>query len=919
MTSIRTFSTSRLFKIRRPWTALAAVLCWAFLLVGQLWARTEADPDRQAQPLPTVQAAGTPGYQSTAHTVGRLYLPITNNGIIGSGHGRSVRDAFTGETIGACEYPKGSYRIYMTSAGLWVGALKDRDTLVSTSVDGIGRSWEFHPDVAPAGDIIYRSTLDPTSPRYEGAISEQDFISVYYDTCRNCPEMSSDPYDYSPHEPLGLQVIQRSYAWSYAYAQDIVLFDFDVRNIGDERLTDIFIGMYVDGDIYTSIPVYNSHWGGDDLCGFIEYTPATYMKSPCPEDSDLVNLAWSADDDGDMNLPQEYTHVPGATGAQIISTPRDSLKVSFNWWCTNRRAPELDFGPQGRTTYRDLGFGNMGTPWGNRNMYYFLSNGEQDYDEVTIYSHGELDPDWLPPPIGWTDTLLTEVDSRYLLSFGPFGLDPGQSLPLTVAYLAGARFHWNGYATSRLPESPEYWYHEVHFDSLLTNARWAQWIYDNPGVDSDSDGYAGEFTLCNYGDDSALVCDTLVDTAANPDTNYVECHWAYDIVDTVWRTGDGVPDFSGATPPINPSTYHFINPQGDTLRGLRVEPSVGKIRVLWNGVETENAPDRFTREYDFEGYKVYIARDNRPTSYSVATSYDRENYNIWQWDENVQEYTIKSRPYTLLELRCRFADSCNDATWYPEMYPRNHPLVIYGGPKGTDKVYYFDKQGYNRSILANYPGANSEIRRVYPDAPKPPVVDADSIAYYFPLRDDSLYFTPDGFLKYYEYEYTFDNLLPSVTYWVNVTAFDYGFREVGLAGLETSPAIEPVATFPLPSTALIEEENLKVFVYPNPYRKDGDYRKLGFEGRDQLDYPDDHVRLIHFANLPPKCTIRIFSLDGDLIKEIAHEVDRIDHRANHATWDMINRNNQLVVSGLYYWTVEDDSGETQIGKLVIIM
>jgi hypothetical protein len=27
---------------------------------------------------------------------------------------------------------------------------------------------------------------------------------------------------------------------------------------------------------------------------------------------------------------------------------------------------------------------------------------------------------------------------------------------------------------------------------------------------------------------------------------------------------------------------------------------------------------------------------------------------------------------------------------------------------------------------------------------------------------------------------------------------------------------------------------------------------------------------------------------------------------------------QQIVSGLYYWTVEDDSGRTQIGKLAVI-
>jgi hypothetical protein len=65
----------------------------------------------------------------------------------------------------------------------------------------------------------------------------------------------------------------------------------------------------------------------------------------------------------------------------------------------------------------------------------------------------------------------------------------------------------------------------------------------------------------------------------------------------------------------------------------------------------------------------------------------------------------------------------------------------------------------------------------------------------------------------------------------------------------------------------------KAYVYPNPYRGDAGYRDLGFEGRLEDDRPDYRVREIHFANLPPKCTISIYSLDGDLIRELEHDMD----------------------------------------------
>jgi hypothetical protein len=39
----------------------------------------------------------------------------------------------------------------------------------------------------------------------------------------------------------------------------------------------------------------------------------------------------------------------------------------------------------------------------------------------------------------------------------------------------------------------------------------------------------------------------------------------------------------------------------------------------------------------------------------------------------------------------------------------------------------------------------------------------------------------------------------------------------------------------------------------------------------------------------------------------------------HDSWDLITRNTQAVVSGVYYWTVEGADGRVQIGKLVIIL
>jgi hypothetical protein len=254
-------------------------------------------------------------------------------------------------------------------------------------------------------------------------------------------------------------------------------------------------------------------------------------------------VAWAADNDGGLVGPIRYTPpVVNITATRIIRTPRDSMDVSFNWWAWVGGYTTTFFGPQMRSSHRDM-LGE-GYPQGDRDYYHLLSNKEFDYDQARILDIDPLDTVWTSAPAQWARNWADGMDSRYLLSFGPFVLDPDKTLPFTLAYVGGKDFHVSAENFANLPDNPDFWYTGVDFSDLANNATWAEWIYDNPGVDTDSDGYAGEFTICNAGEDSTWRCDTLIDSSAQPDTNYVFCHWVYDIADTIWRRGDGVAGFS---------------------------------------------------------------------------------------------------------------------------------------------------------------------------------------------------------------------------------------------------------------------------------------------------------------------------------------------------------------------------------------
>ena len=108
----------------------------------------------------------------------------------------------------------------------------------------------------------------------------------------------------------------------------------------------------------------------------------------------------------------------------------------------------------------------------------------------------------------------------------------------------------------------------------------------------------------------------------------------------------------------------------------------------------------------------------------------------------------------------------------------------------------------------------------------------------------------------------------------------------------------PAFTKNLYETGDTQPDLSEVLVVPNPY--------LG-TAKWEARYED---RLM-FKNLPALCKISIFSLSGDLVDEIDH-IDGSDIEY----WDLISRNKQSVVSGLYIYVVENGK-DKHVGKFSI--
>jgi hypothetical protein len=178
----------------------------------------------------------------------------------------------------------------------------------------------------------------------------------------------------------------------------------------------------------------------------------------------------------------------------------------------------------------------------------------------------------------------------------------------------------------------------------------------------------------------------------------------------------------------------------------------------------------------------------------------------------------------------------------------------------------------------------------------------------------------------YPFRFVLDQVRDGFKYWVSVTSYDTGTNEID--PLESG--IAQNRTFTIPGVQRGEAGAGRVIVFPNPYHGDAAW--------DEALLRD---RYIWFAGLPQRCTIRIYTLAGDLVQTIpfdaltygatnvrgiydpddvwnpAREIPKLSGAM--AAWDLTTRKDQAIASGLYIFSVEDAAtGEVERGSFVIL-
>ena len=74
-------------------------------------------------------------------------------------------------------------------------------------------------------------------------------------------------------------------------------------------------------------------------------------------------------------------------------------------------------------------------------------------------------------------------------------------------------------------------------------------------------------------------------------------------------------------------------------------------------------------------------------------------------------------------------------------------------------------------------------------------------------------------------------------------------------------------------------------------------------------------RDITFYNLPPFCTIKIFTENGDLVQTLYHNDPS---RSGTFFWDMLTSSQQVINSGVYIAVFQKPDGEISYQKFIVV-
>ncbi|HEX6791539.1 MAG TPA: hypothetical protein VF247_09535, partial [Candidatus Krumholzibacteria bacterium] len=519
---------------------------------------------------------------STVHNVGELQMHVGNWGIFGSwpGVGRSYSEA------PSAQWPAGGTVEYLFVAGLWVGALKNGVPAVSTSA--------YEDEFAPPQDmrdIMYNTAEgarggnrlpSPVADDDRDGVPDEDWLNGYDDdgdgavdedfaaiskqmfSCRYTDFEPSSIQRFTTHNPLRIHVRQESYQWEEDRYDDFIGIEYHVTNVGNDVLTDLYVGFFADADAGDR---NDENIADDDGTGFIRVPARCADLGPVSMD-----IAYTYDVDGDNGKTEGYL------GVLFLGHTID---------------PNGEFAPRrvGVSTYANFA---------GRGPYVEGGDPANDFERYDLLSRATHAGN----PIDRDATI--PRDYRMVLAAGPFAeLLPGSTLVFQTAFAIG-----------------------TGMDGMLENATSAQFTFEGAWFNLDHDaltGVGGRETRVD-GPAEGISIDSCYQPGRVPENvprgrtvwinndcntereferrcNYTEADSA------LFKTG-----IAGKE-----SQVFWMVGTAPPPPAMRLDAaSAAGVTVYWDNF-SETQPDVKTQKKDFEGYRVFRADSwTRPIGSSAS-------------------------------------------------------------------------------------------------------------------------------------------------------------------------------------------------------------------------------------------------------------------------------------------------------------
>ncbi|MCX6601031.1 MAG: fibronectin type III domain-containing protein [bacterium] len=269
---------------------------------------------------------------------------------------------------------------------------EDTDSSGDANHDGLcGYDPEPHMDEDPVGDISHDwvdndhdGLVDMDDPDYDGDLAVgsndddgdgqwdedgsawglQEYVTVYQDSIQ--ASYVGSPND--PHTPLEIEIVQRSRAWVGGTAQDFILAEYTVRNVGATPLDSVYIAFFADPDICAAGE------GGDagslDDANYYSAARQMAVQYDDPTDAD----GWG----------------PGVFACRVLKTPVPLSNLRFSFAIFDRLTggdPEFD-----AAKYQMISSGFISPPSPNLgDVRFLMAFGDAAHGGFHIPPGGELE------------------------------------------------------------------------------------------------------------------------------------------------------------------------------------------------------------------------------------------------------------------------------------------------------------------------------------------------------------------------------------------------------------------------------------------------------------------------------------------------------------------------------------------------